>query len=129
MKTAPHQAPPPRSGHSCEIFENYMVVFGGIQEITKELNDFYLYNFNTMTWITLFEESTSPNKITEGYGTLGQDLSPTGGNSPKKSTGSPHGKNSSFRKSSPPKTMNRSMNKSMMKSGSPVKRNLNISTA
>lgn len=37
--------PQERSGHSCDIYEGFMVLFGGIQEITKELNDFHLYDF------------------------------------------------------------------------------------
>ena len=36
--------PTPRSGHSADIFGDYMVLFGGIFEITKELNDLYLYD-------------------------------------------------------------------------------------
>jgi hypothetical protein len=31
--------PRERSGHSCDIIDGYMIVFGGIYEITKELND------------------------------------------------------------------------------------------
>lgn len=102
-----------------------MILFGGIQEITKEINDFYLYDFKTNTWITLFEETASPKKLPEGFGsTLGGEQSPMAG-SPKKSSNSPNGKNSSFRKTSPPKTLNKSLMKSTF---SPIKKNLNIST-
>jgi Galactose oxidase, central domain len=37
-----------------------MVVFGGIYEITKELNDLHLFDFKKRRWVTLFEESYSP---------------------------------------------------------------------
>lgn len=37
-----------------------MVVFGGIYEITKELNDLHLFDFTKKRWVTLFEESYSP---------------------------------------------------------------------
>jgi len=38
------ELPLERSGHQCDIYCNYMVLFGGIWEITKELNDFLLYD-------------------------------------------------------------------------------------
>ena len=37
-----------------------MVIFGGIYEITKELNDLYMFDFAKRKWITVFEESNSP---------------------------------------------------------------------
>jgi N-acetylneuraminic acid mutarotase len=55
--------PMERSGHSSDVFDNYMIIFGGIYEITKELNDFYLYDFKTNKWATLFEETNSPLKV------------------------------------------------------------------
>lgn len=63
------ELPIPRSGHSAIRFrDDYMVVFGGIYEITRELNDCYVYNIKSNTWISLFEESgpSSPKKIREG---------------------------------------------------------------
>jgi N-acetylneuraminic acid mutarotase len=52
-----------RSGHSCDVYGNYMILFGGIYEITKELNDFYMFDFKKNVWLTLFEESVSPKKV------------------------------------------------------------------
>jgi hypothetical protein len=50
-----------RSGHCADVFESqYMIVFGGIYEITKELNDLYMFDFTKKKWITVFEESNSP---------------------------------------------------------------------
>ena len=51
-----------------------MVLFGGIYEITKELNDFYMYDFKTNKWITLFEESMSPKKLPDF--STNEDMSP-----------------------------------------------------
>lgn len=44
IKPVDNYKPLERSGHSSDIFENYLVVFGGIYEITKELNDFHLFD-------------------------------------------------------------------------------------
>lgn len=70
------------------MYEDYMIVFGGIYEITKELNDLHIFDFKNNRWITIFEEACSPKKL------LGQDLNATseddspssgmGANSPKK---------------------------------------------
>ena len=63
-----------RSGHACDIYENYMLMFGGIYEITKELNDFMMYDFKANKWITLFEEAVSPTKTT--FNSYQDDISP-----------------------------------------------------
>ena len=56
--------PPPRSGHSASIYKDrYMVIFGGIAEVTKELNDMYLFDFNEEKWICLFRPLPSPQKL------------------------------------------------------------------
>lgn len=39
-----------------------MVVFGGIHEITKELDDMIMYDFRNKRWIVFFEEMMSPVK-------------------------------------------------------------------
>ena len=52
--------PPERSGHSCDIYGQYMVIFGGFYEITKELNDLYLFDFINEKWIPIFIEENSP---------------------------------------------------------------------
>jgi Kelch motif len=49
-------APLPRSGHSAAVFGNLMLIFGGIFEVTKELNDLMAFDLTTKQWITLFEE-------------------------------------------------------------------------
>lgn len=81
-----------------------MVLFGGIYEITKELNDFMLYDFSANRWVTLFEESASPKK-------LPSDMSFEEGSpherSPKKGVSPIQGKNSISRKQSPPKSQSK----------------------
>jgi len=49
-----------RSGHSASMYRDYMVVYGGIFEVTKELNDLNLFDTRTKKWISLFEETHSP---------------------------------------------------------------------
>jgi hypothetical protein len=50
-----------RSGHSCSVYGQYMVIFGGCHDITKELKDLYLFDFLTETWIPIFIEENSPH--------------------------------------------------------------------
>lgn len=45
-----------RSGHTASIYNDKMIVFGGIHEVTKELNDMVLFDFKTSKWSVLFEE-------------------------------------------------------------------------
>ena len=47
-----------RSGHSAIMYEGYICIFGGIYEVTKELNDFHLYDIANNRWICLFTEKT-----------------------------------------------------------------------
>lgn len=32
------------------LFQNYIFMFGGIQDITKEKNDVYIYDFKQKNW-------------------------------------------------------------------------------
>ncbi len=69
VKSVDGSEPLERSGHRCDVYAgSYMVLFGGIYEITKELNDFYLYDFQENKWVTLFEESMSPKKLPSEFG-------------------------------------------------------------
>lgn len=59
----PHYpAPMQRSGHSACLVRDQMVIFGGILEVTKELDDMHAYDFKTKRWTALFEETHSPTK-------------------------------------------------------------------
>lgn len=71
-------APFERSGHSSDVFDDYLVIFGGIWDVTKELNDLHLYSFSQNTWITVIEPANSParspnrNNLNPGFGMTGQ---------------------------------------------------------
>jgi N-acetylneuraminic acid mutarotase len=110
-----------RSGHSCDIYEGYMVVFGGIYEITKELNDFYLYDLTKNRWITLFEETNSPIRGVSPF--QNEDVSPLQGSmSPAKKS---HLGLSPIGRKSPPKTSSKTMKPS---TSSKIKKALNLNT-
>ena len=80
-------APCARSGHTAVVYKDYIMMFGGIQEITRELNDFHMYDINKNCWVLLFDEkaaespmiiqSPSPNK-TAGSAALATANSPYG---------------------------------------------------
>jgi hypothetical protein len=55
--------PLPRSGHSACLYKDMMLIFGGIYEVTKELDDMYLFDFRNKRWILFFEEIQSPAKF------------------------------------------------------------------
>ena len=74
------EKPIERSGHACDIYEEYMVVFGGIYEITKELNDFMMYDFKANRWLTFFEDLHSPVKTNLINQFANYEASPYGGN-------------------------------------------------
>ena len=52
-----NETPLKRSGHSAIIYKNFMIIFGGIYELTQELNDMHAYDFNNNQWITLHIET------------------------------------------------------------------------
>lgn len=52
--------PAPRSGHAACIFKDYMIVYGGIYDICKELNDMHIFDMKNDRWLCLFEELYSP---------------------------------------------------------------------
>ena len=43
--------PTGRSGHSAVLYNDVMIIFGGMKDITKETNDMYSYQFDTNTWV------------------------------------------------------------------------------
>lgn len=52
--------PVPRSGHAACIFKDYMIIYGGIFDICKELNDMHIFDMRADRWLCLFEELHSP---------------------------------------------------------------------
>ena len=53
-----HTIPMARSGHTATLYQGYICIFGGIFEVTKELNDLHLYDIANNRWICLFTERT-----------------------------------------------------------------------
>jgi len=45
-----------RSGHSACVYDGNMLIFAGIHEVTKELNDLAVYNFGSKKWVHMFNE-------------------------------------------------------------------------
>ena len=41
----------PRSGHTAAVYQNYMIVFGGMLSVTKEVDDTCAFNFLTKEWV------------------------------------------------------------------------------
>ena len=62
--------PMARSGHTATLKGKYIFIFGGIFEITKELNDMHAYDIENNRWVPMFayaEQKSppifSPNKL------------------------------------------------------------------
>lgn len=56
--------PTPRAGHSAIMYKNeLMMVFGGIYEITRELNDCHIYSIKDNCWHSLYDETGPSSPI------------------------------------------------------------------
>ena len=53
-----------RSGHSCSICGKYMVIFGGLQDITKELNDMHVFDMENMKWMRIYDDVATVVNLT-----------------------------------------------------------------
>ena len=63
-----NEAPLKRSGHSAVVYKNFMIIFGGIYELTQELNDMHIYDFNNGQWFAILNEMESPSPHATGFG-------------------------------------------------------------
>lgn len=45
-----------------------MIIYGGIYEVTKELNDMHVFDIVNERWLCLFEEINSPIKQNNNQG-------------------------------------------------------------
>lgn len=45
-----------RSGHSACVYKDHMIIFAGIHEVTKELDDLAVYSFKNKSWLHLFKD-------------------------------------------------------------------------
>lgn len=55
--------PTKRSGHACNVIGNKMYIFGGLEGITHETNDFYCFDFDTENWITIQLKVSNPEEL------------------------------------------------------------------
>lgn len=56
-------APLQKSGHQITIYKNrYILVFGGIHEVTYEMNDFKLFDIEKKQWRTIDEENKNASE-------------------------------------------------------------------
>jgi len=62
--------PEPRNGHTLTTFENTLVLFGGIHDITHEKNDVFLFNIEFKNW-SLAEGETVISKSIQNDGKKG----------------------------------------------------------
>lgn len=58
--------PTPRSGHSTVIWGNKMYIFGGILELTKELNDLVVFDFDTRKFSSCSDQEEDLNATNGG---------------------------------------------------------------
>ena len=70
IETATGTPPMARAGHTANVYEGKIFIFGGIFEVTKELNDCHMYDIENNRWICIFDEKNedgasiqSPTKI------------------------------------------------------------------
>ena len=57
-----------RSGHSADIHNGKMYIFGGILELTKELNEMLCYNFETKSFDCSSKDSNADAGDNSGLG-------------------------------------------------------------
>jgi hypothetical protein len=70
--------PLPRSGHTASLHNGKMIIFGGILELTKELNEMLLYDFGTRSFTAIGESHNEDlNQLQQSNKRMGEeDASP-----------------------------------------------------
>ena len=66
-----------RSGHSASIYQDHMIIFAGIHEVTHELDDMAAFNFKSRKWVHMFKEpnSKAQDSINQTRASKGKDPS------------------------------------------------------
>jgi len=54
-----------RQGHSMAVYRNQVIVFGGLYEITRELNDFHIFNIEKNEWKRLFRTTNEDDAMSK----------------------------------------------------------------
>jgi len=70
------QIPPGRSGHTLNLHNNHLLLFGGILEVTKESNSLYVFDIFAQSWFT--QKSSSTDLLAPG----GDQISASAANIP-----------------------------------------------
>lgn len=90
----PEEQPTERSGHSAQVYKDqFMIIYGGIHFVTRELNDMHVLDMKKEKWVCLLEELNSPAKSSmqpPGSG-LRKAQSKLGNDSPRKNDGTGKG--------------------------------------
>ena len=50
------EVPIPRSGHSMQVFQNYLIIHGGLFESMKELNDLWAFDVDSLEFICVYKQ-------------------------------------------------------------------------
>lgn len=56
-------SPAARSGHTCTIYRNYLILFGGIKEIGHETNELFYCNLESHEWALIFHSEVNQELI------------------------------------------------------------------
>ena len=57
------EAPLGRGGHSASLIGHYMVIFGGLYDLTKEMNDMHVFDLKNEKWTKLYEDEQNMSPI------------------------------------------------------------------
>ena len=68
--------PGARSGHTASIFNGKMYIFGGILELTKELNEMLCYSFETKSFVTIGSDTNEQNMLQSNLRAQEEGMSP-----------------------------------------------------
>jgi len=59
------EVPEPRSGHSCTLYQDKLVIFGGKDSSAKKLNDIWMFHLDSAKWEQL--QNRDPPKPRSGH--------------------------------------------------------------
>lgn len=60
-------SPTARSGHSCQVVNDYLILFGGIKEIGHETNELFSCNLESNEWSLIFHAEVHENYLQPSF--------------------------------------------------------------
>lgn len=68
--TGSGELPVGRSGHTSVVYKDFLIIFGGMKDITKETNDLHSYHFQSSSWTNFqyeyqVRDPVSPDQLEE----------------------------------------------------------------